>query len=154
MITRLISVTPAAIIAAAYGSQGLNTMLVASQVLLSIVLPTVIFPLVYLCSKADIMVVEGPEVETEAQHQRVEGAPSTSDVDAVRDAPAVEIEPAPSEPEAGAGAGTGTGPGPSVRRKKTYVSSKIITVLGYFLFTVVLVANCYVIVELGLGNGG
>jgi metal iron transporter len=36
-------------------------MLVASQVLLSIVLPTVIFPLVYLCSKEEIMTVHGPE---------------------------------------------------------------------------------------------
>lgn len=40
-------------------------MLVASQVLLSIVLPTVIFPLVYLCSREEIMTVDGPEVEGE-----------------------------------------------------------------------------------------
>lgn len=128
-------------------------MLVASQVLLSIVLPTVIFPLVYLCSRADIMVVEGPEVETE-EHQQLQPATSTSD-NVIRDAPALEVEPAPlssSGPDQAAGNSTGTGS--SVRRKKTYVSSKIITVLGYILFTVVLVANCYVIVELGLGNGG
>lgn len=124
-------------------------MLVASQVLLSIVLPTVIFPLVYLCSRADIMVVEGPEVEAEEQP-----ATSTSD-NVIRDAPALEVEPAPlssSGPDQAAGASRGTGT--SMRRKKIYVSSKIITVLGYILFTVVLVANCYVIVELGLGNGG
>jgi Mn2+/Fe2+ NRAMP family transporter len=65
LVTRLIGVIPAATIAAALGNQGLNTMLVASQVLLSIVLPTVIFPLVYLCSKEEIMTVHGPEVEGE-----------------------------------------------------------------------------------------
>ncbi|WVQ78677.1 hypothetical protein IAT38_000764 [Cryptococcus sp. DSM 104549] len=63
LITRLIGVTPAAVVASAVGTRGLNTMLVASQVLLSIVLPTVIFPLVYLCSKEGIMTVLGPEVE-------------------------------------------------------------------------------------------
>jgi metal iron transporter len=97
------------------------------------------------------MVVEGPEVEAEEQP-----ATSTSD-NVIRDTPALEVEPAPlssSGPDQAAGAGNSTGTGPSVRRKKTYVSSKIITVLGYILFTVVLVANCYVIVELGLGNGG
>ena len=35
-------------------------MLVASQVLLSIVLPTVIFPLVYICSRSELMTVESP----------------------------------------------------------------------------------------------
>ena len=38
-------------------------MLVASQVILSIILPTVILPLVYLCSQKDLMVVEGPQEE-------------------------------------------------------------------------------------------
>lgn len=91
-------------------------MLVASQVLLSIVLPTVIFPLVYLCSQESLMTVEGPEVDL----RQVEGG--------------------------GGGGGGGR------RRKKNYTSPKAITIVGYALFAVVLLANGYVIVQLGLGN--
>lgn len=39
------------------------------------------------------------------------------------------------------------------RRSKSYVSPKWVTVLGYVLFVVIVLANVYVIVELCLGNG-
>ena len=123
LVTRLIGVIPAAIVAAAAGNSGLNTMLVASQVLLSIVLPTVIFPLVYLCSRIDIMSVDGPEVGT----------------------PAPRISPVvPCESD-------GEPPQP-VRSRKTYRSPRSVTVLGYALFGIVVLANVYVIVELALGT--
>lgn len=123
IVTRCIGVVPAAIVAAALGGKGLNTMLVASQVVLSVVLPTVIFPLVYLCSRKDIMTVTGPEVESQAIT-----------------AAAREVSPPTiSTPS-------------SERRQKTYTSPKWVTVLGYLLTFVVLVANVYVFVQLGLGN--
>jgi metal iron transporter len=99
------------------GGKGLNTMLVASQVVLSVVLPTVIFPLVYLCSKKDVMTVKGP------------------------DPGPVEGEVTLAEREGAVG-----------RREKEYTSSKWVTVLGYALTFVVLLANVYVFVQLGLGN--
>ncbi len=99
-------------------------MLVASQVLLSIILPTVILPLVFLCSKADIMSVDGPVGKTISL-------------------PAVPALPVPEEVVAV------TEP---ARRSKTYRSPKWVTVLGYALFGLVVVANMYVIVELALGN--
>ena len=99
-------------------------MLVASQVLLSIVLPTVIFPLVYLCSRKDIMHVEGPEVEDVSRPAVTESAHSG------------EVEEAQ----------------PRERRKKTYDSPRWVTALGYALFGIVIIANVYVIVELALGN--
>ena len=99
------------------GGKGLNTMLVASQVVLSVVLPTVIFPLVYLCSRKDIMTVLGPEVEAS---EAVESAEATT--------------------------------GSEERREKTYVSPRWVTILGYLLTFVVLLANVYVFVQLGLGN--
>jgi metal iron transporter len=111
------------------GGKGLNTMLVASQVVLSVVLPTVIFPLVYLCSRKDIMTVLGPEVEVEAETTPVVG-----------------------------GDGLGDGNGSEERREnverreKSYKSPKWVTVLGYLLTFVVLLANVYVFVQLGLGN--
>lgn len=98
------------------GGKGLNTMLVASQVVLSVVLPTVIFPLVYLCSRKDIMTVLGPEVE------------SSEVVETERTA------------------------GSEERREKNYNSPKWVTILGYLLTFVVLLANVYVFVQLGLGN--
>jgi metal iron transporter len=98
------------------GGKGLNTMLVASQVVLSVVLPTVIFPLVYLCSKKDIMTVLGPELESSevAETERTAGTEE--------------------------------------RREKIYVSPKWVTILGYLLTFVVLLANVYVFVQLGLGT--
>jgi metal iron transporter len=120
MVTRLIGVIPAATVAAAVGNKGLNTMLVASQVILSIILPSVIFPLVYLCSRKEIMVVDGPEVDS-LQAQTGTMTPVGGD-------------------------------GERRRKRKGYTSPMWVTVLGYALFTVVIAANVYVIVELILGN--
>ena len=134
LVTRLIGVIPAAIVAAAAGNQGLNTMLVASQVLLSIVLPTVIFPLVYLCSKEDIMAVEGPEVDPHPNVRANTPVPPAQDVMTLPAAALGETSTATS------------------RQRKSYRSPKLITVMGYGLFAIVVVANVYVIVELGLGQ--
>lgn len=131
IVTRCIGVVPAAIVAAAMGGQGLNTMLVASQVVLSVVLPTVIFPLVYLCSKREVMTVNGPELEL------------TSDP-----VPDVQEEVRP----AGQVTETERDGGMDRRRQKYYTSPKWVTVLGYLLAFAVLLANVYVFVQLGLGN--
>jgi metal iron transporter len=119
-------------VAAAMGGKGLNTMLVASQVVLSVVLPTVIFPLVYLCSRKDIMTVLGPEVEIESETTPVgEGGP---------------------EGRSGGVNGSEERRENVERREKSYKSPKWVTVLGYLLTFVVLLANVYVFVQLGLGN--
>lgn len=39
------------------------------------------------------------------------------------------------------------------RKRKSFRSSRIMTVLGFAIFGVVVLANGYVIVQLGLGNG-
>lgn len=105
-------------------------MLVSSQVLLSIVLPTVIFPLVYLCSREEVMTVDGPEVETS----------SNSALPALQSRRSTEAPDGNEEAQL------------SPRRKKIYISPKWVTILGYALFGVVVLANGYVIVELALGN--
>lgn len=119
LLTRLIGIIPAAVVASAVGNRGLDTMLVASQVILCIVLPTVMVPLVYLCSRRDLMLVKGPEVST----------PELSD------------ELPQSRP-----------PSPTPQLVKYYTSPKWITWLGYILCVVVILANCYVIVQIGMGN--
>ncbi|QRV86343.1 divalent metal cation transporter MntH [Ceratobasidium sp. AG-Ba] len=60
-ITRLIGLVPSMAVAIGVGRQGIDTLLVASQVALSIVLPFVIFPLVYLASSEVVMRVPKPE---------------------------------------------------------------------------------------------
>jgi metal iron transporter len=110
------------------GGKGLNTMLVASQVVLSVVLPTVIFPLVYLCSRKDIMTVLGPEVESDT-------VPSPVPDIEERNGEGIEERRETVE-----------------RREKSYISPKWVTILGYLLTFVVLMANVYVFVQLGLGN--
>ncbi|KAG8742385.1 hypothetical protein FRC10_001607 [Ceratobasidium sp. 414] len=63
IITRLIGLVPSTIVAVTVGRQGIDVLLVASQVALSIVLPFVIFPLVYLTSQQSIMEVAKPSGE-------------------------------------------------------------------------------------------
>ena len=139
-------------------------MLVASQVLLSIVLPTVIFPLVYLCSKEDVMTVLGPEIESEP-HLAMPDSPTRAP--SVRRGPLVaEGKPGSGESELpidGAASSSATGqlhasPGEAFessaaapRRKKSYRSPLWLTILGYILFALIIIANVYVIVELILG---
>ena len=55
LITRCISLIPSMVVAIAVGRQGINSLLVVSQVILSIVLPFVAFPLIYLTSSEVVM---------------------------------------------------------------------------------------------------
>ncbi|KAI5478528.1 metal iron transporter [Pseudohyphozyma bogoriensis] len=55
LITRMIGIIPSVAVAAAVGRQGLDVLLVGSQVALSIVLPFVMAPLIYFTTKQDVM---------------------------------------------------------------------------------------------------
>ena len=175
-------------------------MLVASQVLLSIVLPTVILPLVYLCSQEGVMTVEGPQEESSSPVPSVCAPPPSpvynlspispasplakiiglpavaarhelrasssrlsltlsraASIDSVAsDTQSEKLDDCQNQQPALPSATVPDLPALQVRptRRKSYVSSKWVTWLGYLLFAVVIVANSYVIVELGLGQGG
>ncbi|THV06068.1 Nramp-domain-containing protein [Dendrothele bispora CBS 962.96] len=95
LITRLIGLVPSVAVAVAVGKDGIDKLLVASQVILSVVLPFVAFPLIYLTSSTMVMRVRNPEtpsvslsipsransemdsnaVEKVIVHQQVEGEP-------------------------------------------------------------------------------
>ncbi|KZS93079.1 natural resistance-associated macrophage protein [Sistotremastrum niveocremeum HHB9708] len=60
-ITRTIALLPATLVAAVVGRDGLNAVLVASQVVLSLVLPFIVFPLVFLTSSSYIMRVKAED---------------------------------------------------------------------------------------------
>jgi metal iron transporter len=57
LLTRSISITPSIIIAASIGQKGLNTALIASQVVLSVILPIVAAPLIWFTCRKNIMTI-------------------------------------------------------------------------------------------------
>ncbi|GJJ09466.1 hypothetical protein Clacol_003689 [Clathrus columnatus] len=60
LVTRLLGLIPSTLVAALIGRNGIDQLLIASQVALSIVLPFVVFPLVYLTSSHVVMTVKVP----------------------------------------------------------------------------------------------
>ena len=57
LLTRIISITPSIIIAAAVGKKGLDQALVATQVVLSVILPIVAAPLIWFTCRKQVMTV-------------------------------------------------------------------------------------------------
>ena len=60
LLTRLLGLIPSMIVAVAVGRPGINSMLVASQVVLSLLLPFIILPLLWLTSSRTVMRVRAP----------------------------------------------------------------------------------------------
>ncbi|KAI0800526.1 natural resistance-associated macrophage protein [Fomes fomentarius] len=67
LLTRCLGLVPALVVAAAIGRSGIDTLLVASQVCLSIILPFIIFPLLWLTSSKTVMSVKKPLQQSTAQ---------------------------------------------------------------------------------------
>lgn len=55
LVTRLIAIVPSMVVAIAVGKEGIDALLVASQVILAIALPFVTVPLLYCTSSKTIM---------------------------------------------------------------------------------------------------
>ncbi|KAI0323016.1 smf Mn2+ and Fe2+ transporter [Amylostereum chailletii] len=131
-LTRLLGLIPSMIVAIAVGKDGVDTMLVASQVVLSIVLPFIILPLVWLTSSKTVMRVRlSPPLPLEHGKSNDELPASgtlkskdTHEVDAERDAEDRFID---------------------------FSNGWIAMVLGYAIWLLVVVANGYVIITLILG---
>lgn len=178
-ITRLLGVIPSTVVAIAVGRDGLSQMLVASQVMLSIVLPFVIFPLVWLCADEKVMTVRngGPESDAllEQDDSQQQGRSSDSDIRA----------PSGSSPASTSSAAEltteilrmstatekllrllksifylgryGSRSRPAVAdnnapKSRSFKSHWSTTAFGYALFTVVTVANAYVLLMLMMGK--
>jgi metal iron transporter len=111
-------------VAIALGRGGVDALLVASQVALSIVLPFVVFPLLYLTGSRDIMTVKKSntsrgvetDISTEEQTSR-----EVRDIEATTET-------------------------------VDYSNPKIIVMVGWLLWLVIVAANVYAIVSLGLGQ--
>lgn len=122
LLTRLLSIIPSVIVAVTIGRDGVNTMLVASQVVLSIVLPFVVFPLVWLTSSRTVMRVRVPDTSTEAEPQKKDDTEEQQTL--------------------------------AKNEYLDFSNGWVVAGIGYSIWLVVLVANCYVIVDFVLGLGG
>lgn len=109
------------------GENGINTLLVASQVVLSIVLPFVIFPLVYLTSSSRFMSVKSPSEFTSASQT----PPGVSSLHAADRGDASRDKPADPGDE-----------------RIDFSSGKIVAGIGYLMSLIILAANVYVLVTL------
>ncbi|KAG6380773.1 natural resistance-associated macrophage protein-domain-containing protein [Boletus reticuloceps] len=125
LITRMIGLAPSLVVASVVGESGINTLLVASQVVISIVLPFFIFPLVYLTSSSQVMSVKLRKSVSPSQTS-VPDSPSP-------DAPASKEKAADSEDEV---------------EIVDFSTGRIMTILGYLMCIIILAADVYVLVTL------
>ncbi|KAF9261829.1 Nramp-domain-containing protein [Marasmius fiardii PR-910] len=73
LLTRLLAVIPSMVVAIAMGRRGIDMLLVLSQVVLSIVLPFITFPLIYITSSKKLMAVKMPPSSPEDEGQAESG---------------------------------------------------------------------------------
>lgn len=166
LITRLISLIPSMIVAVASGGAGINALLIASQVVLSIVLPFVAFPLIYLTSSKTVMSVRIPEV---IQEKPIDTSPipSTHAVSRVSDALSTHQPPLPVTVDIAVvernieSHDDSIGKHSSTQACETqeygvvdFSSGYIVTAIAYTIWVVILIANVYAIVMLGMGQTG
>ena len=124
-LTRCLGLIPALIVAAATGRAGIDTLLVASQAVLSIVLPFIVFPLVWFTSSKSIMSVKRPLERADSQDSSVGVVGAVDGASAEAQFEMVDFS-----------------------------NGKILIVLSYAIWLVIVMANVYAIVGLAMGQGG
>lgn len=189
LITRTIGLIPAMAVAIGVGRDGLNTLLVASQVVLALVLPFIVFPLVWLTSSSALMSVTEalpPSPRPSVREILVENEEPTTPMSEVSTLPSAGMEsmdehgavreilvtpPPPTtaskevvrhienekqehdgerEPELVNIVEEGTKDGTELT--VDYSNGWFMKWLGYFICVIVLAANAYTFVVLGLGG--
>ncbi|CAA7258760.1 unnamed protein product [Cyclocybe aegerita] len=137
LITRCISLVPSVVVAIAVGRNGIDNLLVASQVVLSIVLPFVAFPLIYLTSAEIVMRVRKPTPPTESSvPSQEETVPNDIAVLEIEE-PTIATEKIVEKIRV------------EVREETVdFSNGRFLTALSYVIWCVVLVANAYAIVML------
>jgi len=119
LLTRLLGLIPSMIVAVSVGRAGISAMLIGSQVVLSLVLPFIVFPLVWLTSSRTVMRVSLP---APARHAHtVDGADEEKSV--------------------------------AEGEYLDFSSGWIVTSIGYAIWTVLVLANGYVLIALMFGKG-
>ena len=132
------------VVALTLGRSGIDQLLVATQVVLSIVLPFVMLPLLWLTTSKKIMSVKKPESNLPAL--TAGGPPSNADI-----SPASEF----TTPKIGSSTEQDVESASSpVTEMVDYSNGKVMAGIGYLICAVVVVANVYVIVVVAMGKSG
>ena len=149
IITRFFAIIPSMAIAIALGMPGINFLLVASQVVLSIVLPFVMLPLLYCTSNKAIMSVR------KTRTGMILDDTSTSQVSLTAvDVPSEELQQ-PRDQDlsiAEIGRGREVNEDGDDLEMVNYGNNKLVIAIGVLSWLIIVAANVYVIVELGLGS--
>ncbi|THU85442.1 putative transporter of the NRAMP family [Dendrothele bispora CBS 962.96] len=122
LVTRLIAVIPSMAVAIAMGKPGIDALLVASQVVLSIVLPFITAPLIYLTASKKIMRARKPQFAVYSE--------GTSAAEMYKQ----DVETAESQGE-------------------DFSSNRFTTAVATCIWVLITMANIYVLVTLGMGEG-
>lgn len=130
VITRLLSIIPSIAIAVSIGKPGINALLVISQVILSIVLPFVAVPLLYCTSNKAIMSVQRTRTSEMIDASVTPASPDSE----VQDASMVERAEVNED------------------RVVDYSNNKFVIAFAVLSWLIIVAANLFVIVELGLGG--
>ncbi|KAK7034604.1 Manganese transporter smf1 [Paramarasmius palmivorus] len=150
LLTRLLAIIPSMAVAVAIGREGIDTLLVASQVVLSVVLPFISFPLIYLTSRKDVMAVKVPLSRPSLgviPSATSSASSSSSTTLRAKEGDDIEVAKAPEEiPAAAVQEVEDEGP--------MYFNNGIITIcIGMIIWVVVVAANVYLLVTLVMGKG-
>jgi metal iron transporter len=126
-------------VAIALGRDGIDTLLVVSQVVLSIVLPFVTFPLLWCTASRTIMSVRRGNVVEDTRK-----AQSGTAVDLILVPGAVIPARDPAQVEGGA----------DQEQMVDYSNNKLTIFVGAAIWLAIVAANMYVIIELAMGKSG
>ena len=155
------------IVAVAVGQKGIDTLLVISQIILSIVLPFVMLPLIWLTSSSTVMRVRKPQSTANLKvmdgewlggtksKDQLDYKPTTPRKDGEQDEITQESE-VEGEITEEKGCKANLEHGTRVRRNRNededeyidYSNGPILTIVCYAVLFVVLVANTYLLVSL------
>ncbi|KAF5312924.1 hypothetical protein D9619_002453 [Psilocybe cf. subviscida] len=152
VLTRLIAIVPSMAVAIALGRDGINTLLVISQVVLSIVLPFVTFPLLFCTASRQIMSVRKaavlPDDDLDITNTRTAVDLGAVDLSEVKEETRGAAAYSPTRTDLAKVETASAGEGEIV----DYSNNKLTIAIGAAIWLIVVSANMYVIVELGLGN--
>jgi metal iron transporter len=158
------------VVAVAVGRKGIDSLLVISQVILSIVLPFVTFPLIYVTSSRLAMRVKKPRansrnINEKASSEDMKEKESAGDVAVIRRTDGSDSLDLPRVPKHGSEdievvdkkakrSDTEDSDGESSEEDEyvDYSNGWVLTIISYAIWFVILIANCYMIVTLAIGD--
>ncbi|KAF5392533.1 hypothetical protein D9757_002313 [Collybiopsis confluens] len=135
LFTRIIAIVPAMAVAIALGRPGINALLVASQVVLSITLPFIMLPLLYFTSSKKFMTVKKPRSIVDNANKPVGEDARIPRTDGCNPSPVGDVEASPQSFDL-----------------VDFSNGRFTTLIACALWLLVTAANIYVLVTIGTGD--